>query len=170
MPFFGPGLGDLALSTLFSRDFMMLPRGEREPSKLCCGDRDLSIESRGDLLWSKLPLGDFWRDLVCLRLDLFGDLQIITLVTRSLSGDWSIDLFGDLSLLMLLPLPERITLIFLSAEHVELLRSGDDFRECDSRLPSSLTIVGWYWVGWWEDWMRRAWLPVLPALRVEVVL
>lgn len=49
IPFFGAGFGDLDLSTLFSRDFIMLPRGDLDPSKLCCGDRDLSIDPRGDL-------------------------------------------------------------------------------------------------------------------------
>lgn len=51
------------------------------------------------------------------------------------------DRFGDLSLLMLLPLHDRITLIFFSGA-MELFLSGEDLRDCDSCLPSSLTIVG----------------------------
>lgn len=87
MPFLGAGFGDRARSTLFSRDFIILPRGERDPSKLCCGDRDLSMEPRGDFDWSKLPLGDRCKVLVCFKLDLLGDLQTMTLVTRSRSGE-----------------------------------------------------------------------------------
>lgn len=156
IPFFGAGFGDRDLSTLFSRDFIMLPRGDLEPSKLCCGERDLSIEPRGDLDWSMLPLGDRWSVLLCFKLDLLGDLQTMTLVTRSRSGDVrSIDRFGDLSLLILLPLHERMTLILFS-EDVEFFLSGDDLRDCDSCLPSSLTMVGWYCVGWCEDWISFA--------------
>lgn len=129
IPFFGAGLGDLDLSTLLSRDFIILPRGDLDPSKLCWGDRDLSIDPRGDLDRSKLPLGDRCIVLVCFRLDLFGDLQTMTLLTRSLSGDVrSIDLLGDLSLLILLPLQERITLILFSWLE-ELFFSGDDLRD-----------------------------------------
>lgn len=169
MPFFGAGLGERDLSMLFSRDFIMPLRGDLDPSKLCCGERDLSTDPRGDLEWSKLPRGERCNGLVCFKLDLFGDLQTMTLVTRSRSGEASEYRLGDLSLLMLLPLQERMTLIFFS-EDIEDFLSGDDLSDCDSCLPSSLTIVGWYWVGWCDDWMSLAWLPVLPALRVEVVL
>lgn len=130
------------------------------------------MDPRGDFDWSKLPRGDRCKVFVCFRLDLLGDLQTMTLVTRSRSGDvWSTDLLGDLSLLMLLPLQERMTLILFSGADVDVFRSGDDLRDCDSCLPRSFAMVmGWYWAGWCEDWMRRAWLPVLPALSVDVVL
>lgn len=142
IPFFGAGFGERDRSILFSRDFIMLPRGERDPSKLCCGDRNLSIDPRGDLDCSKLPLGERCNVLVCFKLDLLGDLQTITFVTRSRSGEvWSMDRFGDLSLLMLLPLQDRITLILFS-DTDDVFRSGEDLRDCDSCLPSSLIIVG----------------------------
>lgn len=48
MPFFGAGFGERERSMLLSRDFIMLPRGDLDPSKLCCGDLDLSMDSRGD--------------------------------------------------------------------------------------------------------------------------
>lgn len=140
MPFLGTGFGERARSTLFSRDFMMLPRGDRDPSKLCCGERDLSIEPRGDFDWSKLPRGERCDALLCLRLALFGDLQTMTLVTRSRSGDArSAARLGERSRLMLLPLHERITLMRFSGA---AFLSGDDLRDWDSCLPSSLTMVG----------------------------
>lgn len=149
IPFLGGGLGERARSQLLSRDFMIEPRGERDPSKLCCGECDLSIDPRGDLVRSRLPRGD--RAFVCFRLDLFGDLHTKTFVTRSRSGDRSEARLGDLSVArlgersrsMLPPLHERITLIFFS-----IFLSGEDLRDSDSCLPSSLTIVGWYSVGW----------------------
>lgn len=94
-----------------------------------------------------LPLGDLCGVLVCFKLDLFGDLQTITFVTRSRSGDRSSDRLGDRSLLILPPLQDLMTLIFFSGAEEDLFRSGDDLSDCDSCLPSSLTIVGWYCVG-----------------------
>jgi hypothetical protein len=37
-------------------------------------------------------------------------------------------------------------------------------------LPSSSVCIGWNVSGACDDWMRRAWLPVLPADKVDVVL
>ena len=37
-------------------------------------------------------------------------------------------------------------------------------------LPSSSVCMGWKFSGACDDWIRRAWLPVLPADKVEVVL
>lgn len=92
-----------------------------------------------------LLLGERCNDFVCFKLDLFGDLQTNTLVTRSRSGDtWSIERCGDRSLLILLPLQDLTTLIFFSGADSDLFLSGEDLSDTDSCLPSSLTIVGWY--------------------------